>query len=143
MFSQEICNHLCYAISKGFNLYSMCAITWLKENHRYFYTRLKYTLWIDRVRVKNALGTSLYFLVYGQEPVFPLNLKILLLKFMSGYVEDVDRVQIRLMNILEMNEKWAATLEHMVKHQAIMKRWFDKKVIIKYFRIYDFFSTLG
>jgi hypothetical protein len=59
----------------------------------------------DRVRVKNALETSLYFLVYGQEPMFPLNLKIIILKFMSGYVEDADKVQIILMNPLEMDEK--------------------------------------
>ena len=50
------------------------------------------------------MGTSPYFLVYGQEPVFFLNLRIFFLKFMSGYVEDVDRVQIRLMKLLEMDE---------------------------------------
>ena len=39
----------------------------LNENPRDWHTQLKYTLWIDQVRVKNALGTSPYFLVYGQE----------------------------------------------------------------------------
>ena len=89
------------------------------------------------MRVKNSLGTSLYFLVYGQEPVFPLNLKILVLKFMSGYVEDADKVQIRLMNLLEVDEKKIATLEHMVKHQVVVKRWFDKRATIKSFKIFD------
>ena len=88
----------------------------LKENPRDWHTQLKYALWIDRVRVKNALGTSSYFLVYEQESVFPLSLKILVLKFMSGYVEDADKVQIRLMNLLEMDEKWIVVLEHMVEH---------------------------
>ena len=54
--------------------------------------------------------------------MFPLDLRILVLKFMSGYVEDVDKVQIRFMNPLEMDEKWIAALEHMAKHQAIVKR---------------------
>ena len=65
---------------------------------------------------------SPYFLVYGQELVFPLNLGIPILKFMSGYVEDTDRVQIRLMNLLEMDEKWTISLEYMAKHQTIIKR---------------------
>ena len=99
--------------------------------------QLKYALWIDRVRVKNTLGTSPYLLVYGQEPIFPLNLRILVLKFMSGYAKDTDRVQIKLMNLLEMDEKCTAALEYMAKHQAIMKRWFNKRAMIKSFRIFD------
>ena len=94
----------------------------LKENPRDWHTQLKYALWIYQVRVKNALETSSYFLVYGQELVFPLNLKIPILKFMSRYAEDADRVQIKLMNLLEMDEKWTTALEHMGKHQAVMKR---------------------
>jgi hypothetical protein len=58
-----------------------------------------------------------------------------MLKFMSGYAKDADVVQIRLMNLLEMDEKWMADLEHMVKHQVIIKRWFDKRAMINSFRI--------
>ena len=99
---------------------------------------LKYALWTDRVRVKNALGTSPYFLIYEQEPVFSLNLKIPFLKFMSAYAEDADKIQIRLMNLLEMDEKRTTTLEYVAKNQAIVKRWFDKRAMIKSFRISDF-----
>ena len=101
--------------------------------------QLKYTLWKDRARVKNALGTSPYFLVYKKEPVFALNLKIPVLKFMSAYADDVDKIQIRLMNLLEMDKKRIAALEHMAKHQAIVKRWFNKRAMIKSFRISDLF----
>ena len=81
-------------------------IEWLlKENPKDWHTQLKYALWIDQVRVKNTLRTSPYLLVYGQEPIFLLNLRILVLKFMSGYTKDADKVQIRLMNLLEMDEK--------------------------------------
>ena len=94
---------------------------------------------MDRVRVQNALGTSLYLLIYGQEPIFPLNLRIPILKFMSEYAEDAEKVQIRLMNLLEMDEKWIAALEHMAKHQAIMKRWFENRATIKSLRFLTFF----
>ena len=57
---------------------------------------------------------------------------------MSAYAEDADRVQIQLMNLLEMDEKRTAALEHMAKHQAIVKRWFNKRAKIKSFKISDF-----
>ena len=41
------------------------------------------------------------------------------------------------MNLLEMDEKQIATLEHMAKHQAIVKRWFNKRAMIKSFRNFD------
>ena len=72
-------------------------------------------LWTDRVIIKNTLGTSLYLPVYVQEPVFLLNLKFPMLKFMRGYVEDVDREQIKLMNLLELDRKRTTTLEHVSK----------------------------
>ena len=56
---------------------------------------------------------------------------------MSVYAEDVDKIQVRLMNLLEMDEKRIAALEHMAKHQAVVKRWFDKRAKIKSFRISD------
>ena len=87
------------------------------------------------MRVKNALGTSPYFLFYRQEPVFPLNLRIPILKFMSGYVEDAKKVQIRLTNLLEMDEKQITALDQMAKHQTVVKRWFDKRATIKSLRI--------
>ena len=83
------------------------------------------------------MGTSSYSLIYGQEPMFPLNLKILVLKLMSAYAEDANKVQIRLMNLLKMDEKLIAALEHMAKHQVVVKRWFDKRAMINSFRIYN------
>ena len=41
------------------------------------------------------------------------------------------------MNLLEMDEKRIAALEHMAKHQATIKRWFDKRAKIKSFKISD------
>ena len=54
---------------------------------------------------------------------------------MSEYVEDANRVQIRLMNLLEIDRKWIVALKHMAKHQDVVKRWFNKRATIKSFRI--------
>ena len=56
---------------------------------------------------------------------------------MSGYFEDTNKVEIILTNLLEMAEKQIAALEHMAKHQAVVKRWFNKRAMIKSFRIFD------
>ena len=77
----------------------------MKENPKDWHTQLKYALRTNQVRVKNTLGTSPYLLIYKQELVFSLNLRIPILKFMTGYAKDDDRVQIRLMNLLEMDQK--------------------------------------
>lgn len=73
------------------------------------------------MRVKNSLGTSPYQLVYGLQPIFPMNLKIPILRFMDQYVEGEDWVQIHLMNLLNLEEKQTMALEHVAKHQAIVK----------------------
>ena len=41
------------------------------------------------------------------------------------------------MNLLEMDEKQIAALEHMAKHQVVVKIWFNKRAMIKSFRISD------
>ena len=56
---------------------------------------------------------------------------------MSVYTEDVDRIQTKLINLLEMDEKQGVSLENMAKHQAIIQRWFNKETTIKSFRIFD------
>ena len=47
------------------------------------------------------------------------------------------KIQIRLMNLLEMDKKQIVALEYMDKHQFFVKRWFDKRATIKSFRIFD------
>lgn len=42
----------------------------LNKNPRNWHNKLKYALWVDRIRVKNVLGMSPFEIVYGIEPVF-------------------------------------------------------------------------
>ena len=54
--------------------------------------------------------------------MFPMNLKIPILKFMKGYVENEDKVQVKLMNLLELDEKCVVALEHISQNQAFVKQ---------------------
>lgn len=80
---------------------------------------------------------SPYHLVYGLEPVFPIQLKIPTLQFINEYYDEGDRREARLSKLLHLEEKRDEALENFTKHQGVVKRWFDKRAIIKAFRISD------
>ncbi|XP_057863203.1 uncharacterized protein LOC131071404 [Cryptomeria japonica] len=109
----------------------------LEKNLKDWHTQLRFTLWADRTRVKNSLGTSPYFLVYGQEPVFPVQLRIPTLRFIQDYMEGEDGVQMRLTQLMNLEEKRDKALENFAKHQSVVKRWFDRQARVKAFRISD------
>ena len=77
---------------------------------------MKYANLTKKFIIKNAIGTSTYLLVFGQEPIFPMNLNFFSLKFMKGYVENKDRMQVWLMNLLELDEKHMMALKHTTQH---------------------------
>lgn len=109
----------------------------LERSPREWHTQLRFALWADRIRTKNALGISPYFLVYGQDPVFPMQLRIPTLRFIQEYMEDTDAIQARLTQLMNLEEKRDQALEKFAKHQGVVKRWFDRQAKIKAFRISD------
>lgn len=48
----------------------------LDKNHRDWHTQLRFVLWAGRIRIKSSIGTSPYHLVYGQDPIFHIQLRI-------------------------------------------------------------------
>jgi hypothetical protein len=61
----------------------------LAENKKSWDYKLKYSLWADRISIKNSLGTSPFHLVYGVDVVFPTQLGLTVLKFLQEEVEDI------------------------------------------------------
>ena len=49
---------------------------------------LKYALWVDRITIKKAIGTSPFQLVYGSDVVFPIQLGIPVMKFLQDSQEE-------------------------------------------------------
>ena len=54
----------------------------LFENKRSCDTKLKFSLWADRVTIKKSIGTSPFQFVYGIDVVFPIQLVTPVIKFM-------------------------------------------------------------
>ena len=54
----------------------------LFENKRSWDTKLKFSLWADRVTIKKSIGTSPFQLVYGVDALFPVQLASPVIKFL-------------------------------------------------------------
>lgn len=108
----------------------------LDQNLRDWHSQLRFSLWVDRTRAKRSLGTSPYHLVYGQDPDFPIQLRIPKLRFMQEYLDPDDRVQIRLLQLLLLEEQRDQALEKFAKHQGVVKWWIDRCATINSFKIF-------
>jgi transposase InsO family protein len=62
----------------------------LEDNKKAWHSRLKFSLWADRVTTKRSIGISPFQLVYGTEVVFPSHLAIPVEKFLQDHQEEPD-----------------------------------------------------
>ena len=91
--------------------------------------------WVPILKFSNH---SQKILVYRQDLVFPIQLKILTLRFIQEYYdENKDRVQVRLAQLIQVDERRDEALEKFAKHQGVVKCWFHRKAQNKAFKIFD------
>jgi transposase InsO family protein len=57
----------------------------LEDNNKAWHSRLKFSLWADRVTTKRSIGVSPFQLVYGAEVIFPSHLSIPVAKFLQDH----------------------------------------------------------
>lgn len=86
----------------------------LERKPRDWHSKLKYALWADRIRIKNALGMSLFQLVYGTKHVFLAQFKIGTLQFIKDFVETHDALEARLMQLAQLEEKREQAFQNLV-----------------------------
>jgi hypothetical protein len=63
----------------------------LEDNKKAWDSKLKFSLWADRVMVKRSLGLSPFQLVYEVEVIFPSQLVLPMEKFFQDYQGESDR----------------------------------------------------
>jgi hypothetical protein len=109
----------------------------LEDNKRAWDSKLKFSLWDERVTMKKSLGTSPFQLVYGAEAVFPTQLALPMAKFFQDYEGETDHMIRRIHQIVEVQQirEQMRTAAH--SHQEKIKQAFDKKVRKKEFEIGD------
>jgi transposase InsO family protein len=64
----------------------------LEDNKRAWDSKLKFSLWADRVTTKKSLGLSPFQLVYGIEVVFPTQLALPVASFLQDFEEEPNHV---------------------------------------------------
>ena len=65
----------------------------LEDNKRAWHTKLRYSLWDDRVSTKRALGVSPFQLVYGSKLVFPSSLGVSVMRFLQEQQSEMNHMQ--------------------------------------------------
>jgi hypothetical protein len=62
----------------------------LEDNKKAWDSKLKFSLWVDRVTTKRSLGVSSFQLVYGVEAIFPSHLALPVEKLFQDYQGEPD-----------------------------------------------------
>ena len=106
----------------------------LDENKKSWDTKLKFSLWADRVTNKKSIGTSPFKLVYGTEAIFPVHLSLSVARFLQeAYFEPDDHTR-KIFQLVELQQEREGLLEKTNIHQKRMKDTFDRKVKTKIFK---------
>ena len=88
-------------------------------------------LWADQVTLKNSLGVSPYTLVYGKESILRTNILL-----PSSQLAQVSRgsnsevLQARINTLFKLEESISKSKERFKHQQEIVKRWFEKHLLI-------------
>ena len=109
------------------------------ENQRDWHNALDTALWDDIVTLRNSLGTSPYFLVYGKKTILPPNIYFPSLHLaQSSHGKSSNFLQTQIDTLLKLKEERNKSKEKIHIHKQRIKRWFDKHVVgHKYFQVGD------
>lgn len=74
----------------------------LQDNKKAWHSKLKFSLWADRVSTKKSIGTSPFQLVYGTDVIFPTSLGALVMKFLKEQDMESNPIQRRMNQLVEV-----------------------------------------
>jgi hypothetical protein len=99
----------------------------LEDNKRAWDSKLKFSLWADRVTTKKSLGLSPFQLVYGIEVVFPTQLALPVANLLQDYEGEPNHVLRRIHQMVEVQQIREQVLDRAYNHQQKIKQAFDRK----------------
>jgi hypothetical protein len=97
------------------------------ENKNSWYRKIKYAVWVDRIRTKTSTGKTPFELVYGLEAKLHVNLQIPILHFSQQYTTYAKAIQGRFNQLMELDETQRSALGQMTRNQEKIKNTFDHK----------------
>jgi hypothetical protein len=109
----------------------------LEDNKKAWDSKLKFSLWADRVTTKRSLGLSPFQLVYRTEVVFPSQLALPMEKFFQDYQGEPDDMIRRILQLVEVQQIREQLMDKSHDHQQRIKQAFDRKVRKEDFQLGD------
>jgi hypothetical protein len=100
-------------------------------------SKLKFSLWVDRVTTKKSLGILPFQLVYGIEVVFPTQLALSVEKFLQDLEGEPNHMTRRIHQIVEVQQIREQAMNRACHHQQKIKQTFDRKRKKKVFKLGD------
>jgi transposase InsO family protein len=99
----------------------------LEDNKRAWDSKLKFSLWDDRVTTKKSLGISPFQLVYGIEAIFPTQLALSVAIFLQEFEGEPNHVVRRIHQMVEVQRIREQVMNRAYNHQQKIKQVFDRK----------------
>jgi hypothetical protein len=99
----------------------------LEDNKKAWDSKLKFSLWADRMTTKRSLGISPFQLVYGTEAVFPSQLALPVVKFFQDCHGEPDDMIRRIHQLVEVQQTREQVMDRVHDHQQKIKQAFDRK----------------
>jgi hypothetical protein len=99
----------------------------LEDNKRAWDSKLKFSLWADRVTTKKSLGISPFQLVYRIEVIFPTQLALSVVNFLQNFEGEPNHVVRRIHQMVEVQQIREKVMNRAYNHQQKIKQAFDRK----------------
>ena len=96
------------------------------DNKKSWDSKIKFALWEDRITKKSSTGKSPFELVYGLDVTLPIHLKLPVYQLLQDFSSNQDDVQIRINQIVELDETKRKAIEKSISNQDKVKKTFDK-----------------
>ena len=107
----------------------------IEDNQKCWHSKLRISLWADRITPKREIGNSHFMLVYGREERLPISIKFPSLELVHQLeLVKNDAMTTRLAEVMELEEKRQQVMHTLEVHQQQVKRSFDKKATTKVFK---------
>jgi hypothetical protein len=99
----------------------------LEENKKGWDSKIKFSLWDDRVTTKKSIDTSPFQLVYGMDVIFPAQLAFPVAKFLQDLEGEPNDMVRRMYQLVEVQQTREKLFEKAQNHQQKIKDIFDRK----------------
>jgi hypothetical protein len=89
----------------------------IEDNKRAWDSKLKFSLWVDRVTTKKSLGVSPFQLVYGIEAIFPTQLALPMANLLQEFEGEPNHVLRRIYQMVEVQQIREQVMNRAYNHQ--------------------------